>query len=207
MADKPIAYVGRHGSTLANERKLFRGWSPIDLSDEGYDQARAMRDFLKSKKIDRIISSPLPRAYNTALIVSESVGVGVEQDGGLLPWHIGIFASEPKDEVQDALRLFVQSPLVCVPKGESLEDFESRQFAFWKLATERVLTTNDIVLFVCHTSNCTALVNFSEGAENVEPEFGDSVSPGGVAAVYWDGKKFKVEPIFGEGETAQFGGS
>ena len=203
MQERVIAFVGRHGETDANATGCFRGWSAVDLNQEGYGQARAMRDFLKDKPIKLILSSPLMRARATAEIVAEPHRLPVMQTGELLPWHIGMFAGEPKDEAQDALRLFVRNPYVQVPKGESLEEFESRQFAFWRANLDPEVLT----LFLCHTSNVTALVNFSEGAEEAEPEFGDSVEPGGVGAVYWDGKSYRVEPIFGQKEVAQFGGS
>jgi broad specificity phosphatase PhoE len=95
---------------------------------------------------------------------------------------------------------------VQIPGGESLEDFEQRQFAFWKEALARARTTG-LTLFVTHTSDVTALVNFTENNESVEPEFGESVKPGGVGAIYWDGKKHCLEPIFGGEEAAVFGGS
>jgi broad specificity phosphatase PhoE len=203
VQEKLIAFIGRHGSTLLNAGNFFRGWGAIDLDDQGYEQARAMRDFLKDQPIEQIICSPLPRARATAGIVAEPHRLPVQQTGDLLPWHIGMFAGESKDEAQDALRLFVKNPYVQVPKGESLEEFESRQFAFW----EQMLKSEVLSLFVAHTSNVTALVNFTEGADEVEPEFGDSVEPGGVGAVYFNGKKYRFEPVFGGEEKARFGGS
>ncbi|MDE2102979.1 MAG: histidine phosphatase family protein, partial [Patescibacteria group bacterium] len=171
------------------------------------DQAYAMAKFLKKFQIKRIACSPLMRAFATAHIVGAEANVVPQETRDLFPWRLGIFTGLPKKDNQEALRLFVQSPLVSIPNGESLDDFEGRQFAFWAPALQASHTSSGLDLFVCHTSNVTALVNFTEGADNVEPEFGDSVKPGGVGAIYWDGKKHRVEPIFGEEEKAQFGGS
>jgi hypothetical protein len=117
-----------------------------------------------------------------------------------------MFSGIDRDQNNPALRLFVHSPYVVIPGGESLEDFEQRQFAFWKEALTNAQATG-LTLFVAHTSNCVALVNFTEGNENIEPELGDSVQPGGIEAIYWDGAKHSVEPIFGGEEDAVFGGS
>lgn len=203
---KLIALVGRHGSTVLNEEDCFRSWVDVPLSPEGVEQARAARDFLKKYKLKHILSSPLDRAYTTACICAQPHDLPVCQTRGLFPWRLGVFSGLPKDPNQDALRLFVKNPTVAPPTGESLEDFEVRQFQFWKTALETARSTG-LTLFDCHTSNVTALVNFTEGAESVEPEFGDSVKPGGVAEILWDGKHYHVEPVFGDEEKAAFGGS
>jgi probable phosphoglycerate mutase len=196
----------RHGQTLLNKNDCYRGWSPVPLDDKGIQQAHAAEKFLRTAPIRQIISSPLPRAVSTAAIVAAKHGLYVQQTGDLLPWHVGMFGGLDREQNNPALRLFVHNPYVVIPGGESLEDFEQRQFAFWKdaLATARPA---GLTLYVAHTSNCVALLNFSEGNESVEPELGDSVQPGGIEAIYWDGSRHKVEPIFGGEENAVFGGS
>lgn len=201
-----VALVARHGSTELNEEECFRSWIDVPLSAKGVKQAHAARDFLKSYKIKHVFSSPLDRAYETARICSQPHKLEVSQQRGLFPWRLGIFSGLPKDKNTDALRLFVNSPYVAPPGGESLDDFEGRQFMFWKAALDMARSTG-LTAFFCHTSNVTALVNFTEGGSRVEPEFGDSVKPGGVGEVHWDGKHYRVEPIFGDEEKAVFGGS
>ena len=203
---KLVGLALRHGQTLLNFSNCFRGWSPIPLDDVGIQQAHAAAKFLEKAPIKQIISSPLPRARTTAEITASKHGLYVQQDGGLLPWHVGMFGGLDRDQNNPALRLFVHNPYVVIPGGESLEDFEQRQFAFWKDALTNAQSAG-LTLFVAHTSNCVALVNFSEGNEDVEPEVGDSVQPGGIEAIYWDGTRYRVDPIFGGDEAAVFGGS
>lgn len=201
-----IGFILRHGETILNARDCYRGWSPVPLDDNGIQQAHAAAKFLKSARLKQIISSPLPRARTTAEITASAHGLYVQQDGGLLPWHVGMFGGLDRDLNNPALRLFVNSPYVVIPGGESLEDFEQRMFAFWKEGLANARATG-LTLWVAHTSNCVALVNFSEGNESVEPELGDSVQPGGVEAIYWDGTRYWVEAIFGGEDEAVFGGS
>ena len=204
--DLLIGFILRHGETALNATNCFRGWSPVPLDDKGIQQAHAAAKFLKSAALKAVISSPLPRAVTTAEIAASMHGLYVQQTGGLLPWHVGMFGGLDRDQNNPALRLFVHNPYIVIPGGESLEDFEQRQFAFWKEHLARARTTG-LTLFVAHTSNCVALVNFSEGNEEVEPELGDSVQPGGVEAIYWTGTRHRVEPVFGGEEEAKFGGS
>ena len=212
MSESLLALIGRHGTTVLNQKNCFRSWSDPCLAEEGIQQAKKMDKFLRQFQIKQIMCSPLLRAVQTAGFVAEGQKIGsVYQDRGLFPWRLGIFQGLDKDDNNDALRLFVQNPLVTIPGGESLEDFEGRQFEFWAPALEMVKATG-LTLFVAHTSNVTSLVNFTEGAHEIEPEFGDSVKPGGVGAIYFDpakpkGEQYRVEPIFGGEEEAVFGGS
>ncbi len=57
----------RHGQSIGNLTRTFLGHTDLDLSELGYKQAEATANHLKSEKIDKIYSSDLKRAYNTAL--------------------------------------------------------------------------------------------------------------------------------------------
>jgi len=207
VEEQLVALIARHGQTIANKTECFRGWIDFPLDDTGIKQAHDAQKFIHKFDLKYIICSPLCRATVTAEIIAKPHGIPVWQNSGLFPWRIGIFAGQPKEENNDALRLFVDNPYVRIPGGgESLDEYEERQFSFWKPALEGARKTG-LTLFVAHTSNVTALVNFTEGAHEIEPEFGDSVKPGGVGAIYWDGKKHRVEPVFGGEEEACFGGS
>jgi broad specificity phosphatase PhoE len=204
VAEKLIALIARHGETAANFNGKFRSWIDFPLNDRGIEQAHEAKNFLKKFDIKHIVTSPLLRAFITADIISG--GKPIFQSRGLFPWRLGVFSGLEKAEYQAALRLFVENPEICVPEGESLNDFEDRQWAFWKAALE-MAKKEGLTLYVAHTSNVTALENFTEGMETTEPEFGESVKPGGVGAIYWDGKSHRLEPIFGMPELARFGGS
>jgi len=198
------ALILRHGDTSLNASNCYRGWTDIPLNSKGKAQAVVAANFLSKYPIKTILCSPLLRAFLTASIVAAKHDVEVTQTRGLLPWNVGFFSGHNRDEHEDALRLFVESPDVVVPGGESLTAFENRSYAFF----EHYLNNSEgLVLFVGHTSNVTALVNATEGANKVEPEFGDSVQPGGVAAIYFDGKNHTVETILGKPEEAVFGAS
>lgn len=57
----------RHGQSLGNANKVILGHTDLDLSEQGYKQAKATAEHLKYEKIDKIYSSDLLRARNTAL--------------------------------------------------------------------------------------------------------------------------------------------
>jgi probable phosphoglycerate mutase len=197
----------RHGETELNTKEVnaYRSWSDVPLDAKGFGQAKAASKFLKKYDIKAVVTSPLLRAFTTANIAAPS-NVEIEQTRGLLPWHLGLFSGTSREKNEPALHLFITNPSVTVPNGESLADFENRQFIFFQRYLERARTVG-LTLFVAHTSNAVALNNFLEGAESIEPEVGESVKPGGVGAIYFDGTQHYFESIFGEDEPAKFGGS
>jgi broad specificity phosphatase PhoE len=65
----------RHGITDWMEKELLHGISDRPLSEFGLKQAEATAQYLKSTKIDRMYSSPLLRAMQTAEKITASTGV------------------------------------------------------------------------------------------------------------------------------------
>lgn len=64
-------YVVRHGETDYNKERKIQGHINIPLNENGKNQAIKVRDDLKNKHIDLIITSPLDRAFTTAFIISD----------------------------------------------------------------------------------------------------------------------------------------
>ena len=62
-----LIYIIRHGESLGNKNRKFLGHTDLDLTDLGYAQALKTAECLASVPFDRIYSSDLIRAYNTAL--------------------------------------------------------------------------------------------------------------------------------------------
>ena len=99
-----MIYFIRHGESEANVKKVFAGQKNDSLlTNKGRKQAKATaKEIIKEKlKIDKIYSSPLRRAYETAEIIAKELGFDasaiiieeriIEYDMGSLseaPWHI-----------------------------------------------------------------------------------------------------------------------
>eukprot|EP00667_Euglena_gracilis_P013006 EG_transcript_13386 len=64
----------RHGETAENASGTIQGWTPTDLNDTGFRQARACATWMKQhfSEIRAIITSDLPRARSTAEAVHEA---------------------------------------------------------------------------------------------------------------------------------------
>jgi 2,3-bisphosphoglycerate-dependent phosphoglycerate mutase len=58
----------RHGESVWNKRNLFTGWVDIPLSQKGIDEAIAAGKIIKDIPFDFIYTTPLVRAWMTALL-------------------------------------------------------------------------------------------------------------------------------------------
>lgn len=62
-------YIIRHGETEWNVLRRFQGRSDIPLNEEGRRLARVTAEALREVPFSRIYTSPLKRAYETAMII------------------------------------------------------------------------------------------------------------------------------------------
>ena len=61
-------YLVRHGQSVANATKIHSGWSQVPLTEQGRADAALAGEYLQSLHFDRIYSSDLLRAIETAQI-------------------------------------------------------------------------------------------------------------------------------------------
>ena len=66
-----MIYVVRHGQTDWNLEGRFQGRIDIPLNEKGKSQAKKTKEKLEGIKFDKVFSSPLKRALETAKIITE----------------------------------------------------------------------------------------------------------------------------------------
>src|SRR5438094_3764353 len=72
-------YFVRHGQSKANVDRVFAGQSDTPLTVEGRNQAKAAGKAARGLGIDHIITSPLGRAHDTALLIALEIGFRVDK--------------------------------------------------------------------------------------------------------------------------------
>ena len=130
----------RHGSTLRSDPEQHLGQRiDVELSDEGRAAARALAERLSGVSLDRIVSSPLRRARETASIVGGDRPVEVEprlaeMDYGA--WE-GLTYEQIRERFGPARGLWEADPasLAC-PGGESGNDVARRVRSWLEAAIE-----------------------------------------------------------------------
>lgn len=84
-----MLYFIRHGQTDWNAQKRMQGITDIPLNDRGVFEARLAAKEVSEIKWNRIISSPLSRAYQTAEILNQRIGLQIETDDRLTELNLG----------------------------------------------------------------------------------------------------------------------
>lgn len=84
-----IIYLVRHGETDANKNKVMQGQSQnLQLNENGVRQATNLKNKLQNIKFDACFTSPMIRAWSTAMIL---VGdrVEIKEDNRLIERYLG----------------------------------------------------------------------------------------------------------------------
>lgn len=142
-----MLYIIRHGETAKNRKKLLQGRSDMTLNDNGRRQAQDAGGFFASQGIifDRIYSSPLKRAIETAVEIAPDAEVVVderliEMDYG--PYE-GMDLMKPAPEVIAFFRDFAGTP---APEGmEQLADVVGRLGEFLEEIRHEAMDKNILI--------------------------------------------------------------
>lgn len=119
--------LARHGRIVQHKEKIFLGQYDAPLSELGRQDACIAAEKLSSMELNlkQIFTSPLSRAYDTAQICAEKLGVGVEPVPELMEIDLGLwdgkFISEIKENYPDEFARRGADPMNFIPpKGESM---------------------------------------------------------------------------------------
>jgi broad specificity phosphatase PhoE len=94
---KRTLFLVRHGQTDWNVQERFQGQLDVPLNALGRRQAAATKSYLAGTPFDRVYSSPLRRAFDTARVV---VGdVPIVTDSRLSEIHHGSWQGRTKREI------------------------------------------------------------------------------------------------------------
>jgi len=193
-----IGFIVRHGALKveegkADDEKVWDGWGPYRLSEEGRRQAEKAGQWLSFEQLGRIVTSDLPRAVETAEIILAACNVAcpyIATDPNLRSWAIGDFTGKKKtEERREEFFQYVQNPALPIPGGESHDQCEERVVVIDQYLAVPYKGLPTVV--ICHNSMIKARLGISHP--------GDVVEPGGVIAVYLNPKgEFEYEIVMGK---------
>lgn len=108
----------RHGQTDWNARGLLQGNAEVPLDETGRAQARSLAHAVAGKRVDAVYSSPLSRAYETALAIAEARGLAVGRRAELREIGVGIYTGLRLDRIPaDVRTAWSANPDFPMPTG------------------------------------------------------------------------------------------
>lgn len=160
----------RHGQSEGNLLRVFLGHTDRNLTQLGEIQAKKTAEFLKDRKIDRIYSSDLKRAFNTAKPLADLKGIDIIKTEELREIFAGYWENISINDIKEK---YVQSYNTWMSNigrarldgGESVIELQERI----KNEVMRIVSENDnktIVIFT-HATPIRTFFSYING-KNVD---------------------------------------
>ncbi len=143
--------VIRHGESEADLLDVHEGRADFALTERGHKQAKAMAQYVTQKyTLAAIYCSPLKRAYQTALHLSEASGIQLTPDERLMEFNNGLIAGLERAVAREKYPQIENLPLhASAYEQESMLEFRFRaDYILSKIMSET--DSNATVAIITH---------------------------------------------------------
>lgn len=121
-------YLLRHGKTLANEKKLYCGFTDLLLSEKGIEELALLKEKISYPEAEKYFTSGALRANDTIGILYENKDF--EEVKGFFEYNFGDFEMKSYEELKDNkdyINWITDKSLnFKCPGGESKEEYRKR---------------------------------------------------------------------------------
>lgn len=191
-------YFIRHGETIWNVQKKFQGLSDSPLTEKGIKQAKLLGEKLKDIKFDKIYSTSLKRANDTANYIKGNRKQEVEIFDNFIEISMGDMEGVEREKFKNLYpeqsEDFFTNPLKYNPKpykGESFLEVRERVIK----GLEKFITLNqnyERILIVSHGATLKVLLHYISG-KNIETLIDEDIPKNtSYTIVEYKKNKFKV---------------
>lgn len=159
MADE--IYLIRHGLTESNKKKIYAGWSEEGLCQEGRSNLLEIGNKLRKFKIEKIFSSPIRRAIQTAEIINAFLNKKIEIEENLKemkmgPWE-GLSEQEVGEKFPNEWKIWNSKPSELKLNGrETIKELQLR--ALKAIKNTLSFSNNKRVLAITHVALIRVLI-------------------------------------------------
>lgn len=191
-------YIVRHGQTEWNKLKRFQGSADIELSDDGRELARISGQRLADTHFDRVYSSPLKRAVETAQLFCGQRSINIKTDERLRELNFGRCEGQLYDDLVNnpalTFKHFFTQPELYIPDetAETIEHLIERASDFMKHTIEPLYSDCERVMIVAHGALNKALMCHVKGHGVKKLWSGGLQKNCNVIILDFDGANYKV---------------
>jgi broad specificity phosphatase PhoE len=152
----------RHGESEGNAGGIVQGRLDFGLTARGMEQARLAAEYLAGHSLDRLASSPLRRARETAEVFAERLGLPLEFDDALQEYDMGavsgLNAGQIRERFPEIVAAWQKGIRPAFPGAEDRTAFHARV----RTALDRLTALDEAVVAIAHggvvASMCYAVV-------------------------------------------------
>jgi len=179
----------RHGETIANREYRYIGSRDDALSSHGETQAELLAEALSILPVTAVYSSPLQRAYSTALPIAARHSLEVQtvddlREGSFGDWEglsrAEVLARSPEDAQH--LRDWEKNIAFTPPEGESFDALRERVCAAVEQLAQQHL--DQTIILVSHVGPIKVLLCTALGAP-ISTAFRIFLDPATINVVDW----------------------
>lgn len=125
-------YIMRHGETDDNTRRVLQGQKDNPLNERGRQQALKVKEELSGIEFDKIYSSPLIRAVETAQLATGRNREDIILEERIKEIGFGVLEGTVLEEMKPPYNNFFKAPscYVAPEGGESLLELSARTWSF-----------------------------------------------------------------------------
>ncbi|HLD25735.1 MAG TPA: histidine phosphatase family protein [Candidatus Andersenbacteria bacterium] len=168
----------KHTTTDWNQRGILQGQTDTELSTLGVTEAEVLATKLADAGIQRIYSSDLQRAYRTAEIINQQIGVPLESDARLRECSFGTLEGLTRQQLQQQFGDEILVPLddqwraydFTAYGGESQAQVLARHLEVLQELKDKI--AYEVILLVGHGRGLSTLLrHLGESAEVTAGKF------------------------------------
>lgn len=160
-------YIIRHGETDWNIKRRFQGRSDIPLNGEGRRLAQVTSEALKEIPFTKIYTSPLKRAYETAVIMKRDRDIPVIEEPRIIEISFGEYeglcCAKDNFNIPDPefMNFFDKPEAYKPPKGaEGIDELKTRTADFLQEIVHNKNMENDTILVSTHGAALRGLLSY-----------------------------------------------
>ena len=165
----------RHGQSVWNEKGLWTGWTDVDLTEKGREEAQKAGEAIKDIHFQVAFTSALKRAHQTLDEIKKVLGqdIPTTANAALNERSYGDLTGKNKWDIQkqygdEQFHKWRRGWDEPIPNGETLKDVYARVVPYYQQEILPRLEKSENVLIAAHGNSLRALVkyldNLSDGA-------------------------------------------
>jgi len=149
----------RHGHTELNrpgDDEILRAWLDIPLDQVGLEEAVETAIRVAQHDVERVYTSDLRRAVQTAGLISGLTGAPAVATSSLRPWNLGSLGGQKIRDILRHLDELKANPKMKAPGGESFYQFYFRYAAGLRALARVASKSSKGIVVVTHVRNFLA---------------------------------------------------